>query len=75
MHLALAEAFGIIFPLQTKIVEVTTKKIEIEQLRNEIINSQNETAIQLLEKMDELKKIEYQKKKAFAEFSSQLKLF
>ena len=61
--------------LETKIIDVANRKTEIAILRSEIINSQNETAIQLLEKMDELKKTEYQKKKAFAEFSSQLKLF
>ena len=61
--------------LENKIVDVANRKNEIAVLRNQIISSQNETAIQLLEKMDELKKIEYQKKKAFADFASQLKLF
>ena len=61
--------------LETKIIDMANRKTEIAILRSQIISSQNETAIQLLEKMDELKKIEYQKKKAFADFASQLKLF
>ena len=61
--------------LSEKIINLQDKKTEIALLRHQIISSQNETAIQLLEKMDELKTIEYQKKKAFAEFASQLKIF
>ena len=67
--------FGNAKILGTKIIDVEQSKHKIEQLRQQIIASQKETAIQLLENIDLLKKNQYQKTKALAAFSNQCKLF
>lgn len=67
--------FGNAKKLGSKITEVENNKQKVAELRNAIIQSGNETALQFLETIENLKKTEYQKKKAFAQFSNQFKLF
>jgi hypothetical protein len=66
--------FGNAKKVGEKISDAELKKQKIAELIQEVRNSGNETAIALLDNLDELKVIEKEKKKAMALFSNQFKL-
>jgi hypothetical protein len=66
--------FGKAKAVGNKISEAELKKEKIKKLIKEARESGNETAIAILDSLDELKVIEKEKKKSMAQFSSQFKM-
>lgn len=66
--------FGKAKAVGNKISEAELKKQEIIRLTKKVRESGNETAIALLDNLEDLKKIEREKKKSLALFSSQFKM-
>jgi len=66
--------FGKAKEVGNKISDAELKKEKIKKLIKEARESGNETAIAILDSLDELKVIEKEKKKAMAQFSNQFKM-
>lgn len=66
--------FGNAKKVGEKISDAELKKIQIAELIQKVRDSGNETAISLLDNLEELKVIEKEKKKAMAQFSNQFKI-
>lgn len=66
--------FGNAKKVGEKISDAELKKQEIAKLIQKVRDSGNETAISLLDNLEELKVIEKEKKKAMAQFSNQFRI-
>jgi KilA-N domain len=66
--------FGKAKEVGNKISDAELKKIQIAELIKKVRDSGNETAISLLDNLEELKVIEKEKKKATAQFFNQFKI-
>ena len=66
--------FGNAKKVGEKISDAELKKIKIAELIQKVRDSGDETAISLLDNLEELKVIEKEKKKAMAQFSNQFKI-